>query len=109
MPADNLIEDWTVQEKREKCILYPKRSKTEAEIAALHQEIETLQNETEQAMHDYEVSPWCCLIKVKQCVPVCDVTESTQCLSCYLQVHSWLPCCLLSVTLSGTYGFSECI
>lgn len=50
---------WTsmlLQEKREKCVQYPKRSRTEAEIAAVHQEIEALQTETEQAAQEYEVS-----------------------------------------------------
>ncbi|KAL3140903.1 hypothetical protein ABBQ32_005436 [Trebouxia sp. C0010 RCD-2024] len=43
------------EEKREKCVQFPKRSKTEAEIAAVHQEIETLQTETEQAVQEYAV------------------------------------------------------
>ena len=76
MLADKLTVNSALQEKREKCVQYPKRSKTEAEIAAVHQEIEILQNETEQAMHDYEVRPWCCPLKQQAtCLsPACGVT-----------------------------------
>ena len=45
-----------MQDKREKCVQQPKRSKTEAELAAVHQEIEALQTETEQAIQEYEAS-----------------------------------------------------
>ncbi len=45
-----------MQERRLKCKQYPKRSTTAAEIEAVHQEIEGLQAETDQAVQEYEVS-----------------------------------------------------
>lgn len=45
-----------LQEKREKCVQHPKRSRTEAELEAVDKEIAALQAETEQAVQDYEVS-----------------------------------------------------
>lgn len=45
-----------IQERSLKCVQYPKRSTTAAEIEAVHQEIESLQSETEQAVQQYEVS-----------------------------------------------------
>ena len=49
-----------MQERRLKCKQYPKRSTTAAEIEAVHQEIEVLQAETDQAVQEYEVSDRCC-------------------------------------------------
>ena len=49
-----------MQERRLNCKQYPKRSTTAAEIEAMHQEIEVLQAETDQAVQDYEVSGQCC-------------------------------------------------
>ncbi|KAA6426781.1 MAG: hypothetical protein FRX49_03106 [Trebouxia sp. A1-2] len=43
------------EERRLKCKQYPKRSTTAAEIEAVHQEIEVLQAETDQAVQEYEV------------------------------------------------------
>lgn len=43
------------EERSLKCVQYPKRSTTAAEIEAVHQEIESLQSETEQAVQQYEV------------------------------------------------------
>ncbi len=45
-----------VQERSLRCVQYPKQSTTAAEIEAVHQEIEKLQAETEQAVQQYEVS-----------------------------------------------------
>lgn len=44
-----------VQERRLRCKQYPKRSTIAAEIETVHQEIDALQSETDQAMHQYEV------------------------------------------------------
>ena len=49
-----------MQERRLKCKQCPKRSTTAAEIEAVHQEIEVLQAETDQAVQEYEVSGQCC-------------------------------------------------
>lgn len=43
------------EERRLKCKQYPKRSTTASEIEAVHQEIEVLQAETDQAVQEYEV------------------------------------------------------
>lgn len=48
------------QERRLRCKQYPKRSTTAAEIEAVHQEIEVLQAETDQAVQEYEASDQCC-------------------------------------------------
>jgi len=57
-----------IQERRLKCKQYPKRSTTAAEIEAVHQEIEVLQAETDQAVQEYEVSD-------QRCAQTCLATD----------------------------------
>ena len=57
-----------MQERRLKCKQYPKRSTTAAEIEAVHQEIEVLQAETDQAVQEYEVSD-------QRCAQTCLATD----------------------------------
>lgn len=79
---------------RLKCAGYPKRSVTAAEIAAVNQELQALQNETEQTLQEQEVSSKSCAYTVHAlcCLCMCYMLCFKLVISCTVQLP--LPACL---------------